>query len=66
MLGIMRYSTAVIQYNPWETLEKRNRTKRKNKGSSYTTFHGKLGQNDATTYLKGGSHELSNKIQVDT
>lgn len=35
MLGIMRYSTAIIQYNPWETLEKkRNRTKGKNQRRS--------------------------------
>jgi len=43
MLGIMRYNTAVIQYNPSETFKKKkkkkkkkkqvNRTKGKNKGS---------------------------------
>jgi hypothetical protein len=46
MLGIMRYSTAIIQYNPSETFRKKKEKKQVNtrertKEVGYTAFHGR-------------------------
>lgn len=44
MLGIMRYSTAIIQYNPWETLEKNETEPReRTKDVVYIASYGRTG-----------------------
>ncbi len=57
MLGIMRYSTAIIQYNPSEQLEKKTEEDKRNQGQEqrkYYTPPSIVRQDDATIYLKGG------------
>jgi len=63
MLGIMRYSTAIIQYDPSAETSKKRGTELKVKDSD---THGTVGQKDATSYLKGGFIRARNKMQVDT